>query len=371
MNPATSAAREFLGALTEKNDDGLVRRSFGITVKAGSLDEKRRCVRVIASTDSIDSYEEVVDQTWQLARYNKNSVVLYNHNRVGFLGLGGAPEHTLPIGYAEDVRMVDGHLEATLCFVDKNANPLAELVWQGFLQGSIRAVSVGFLPHSVYEETENDRDILHLADNELYEISAVAIPANADAVALSADGGGKERDRLRARARAANPKSPSARAEPPENTMDPKEVEKQLTAAEATITAQKTAIAGLEASVKTAQDAQKTAETALKTAETALETEKTEHEKAKASLLTATSEKSTSEGKLIEREVDDLVGKKITPAEKVEFLELRKSNPELFAKMVAKRADLVHVREVTKTETKRSRSGASSILGNARKRAAG
>jgi len=367
MTEPNETVRGLLSALAEKSDDGLVRRTFGITVKAGTLDEKRRCVRVIASTDSVDSYDEVVEQDWdkRLGRYNKNPVVLYNHNRVGFLGLGGAAADTLPVGYAEDTRMVNGQLEATLCFVDAEANPMAERVWQGFRQGSIRAVSVGFLPHSVYEEKDNDREILHLADNELYEISAVAIPANADAVALSA-GHSTERDRLRARARGA--KTTSAAAEPMEKTMDPKELAEKLKAAETKNAELSAQVSTLETKLKAAEDGSKTLETSLETAKTALKTAETSLAEKSAELATALSAKGESETKLIEREVEDLVGKKIAPAEKADFIKLRTSDPTLFKSMIAGRPDMPHTRGVVKEETKTK--GSSTILANANKKSA-
>ena len=47
-----------------------------------------------------------------------------------------------------------------------------------------------------------------------------------------------------------------------------------------------------------------------------------------------------AEGSLVEIEVEALVGKKITPAEKEMFVELRKTNPALFSKMVEQRSEL-------------------------------
>ena len=284
-----AAIQELLSALSEKGDDGIIHRTFGVTVKADTIDKKARSVRVIASTDSIDSYDEIVEQDWEkrLGRYKKNPVVLYNHNKSGFLGMGGAACDTLPIGSASDVRIVDGHLEATLHFVDDLANPMGEKVWQGFLQGSIRAVSVGFMPHSVREEKQNDVEILRLCDNELYEISAVAMPANADAVALSAESG-SERQRLRARARAAQEPNLTALAEKAKIQMDLaeqlKKAQDDLVAAAKAIETEK----ALSAEHKTAAE---TAQTALQTSETALKALETELEELKAKNALTTTEK--------------------------------------------------------------------------------
>lgn len=154
-----------------------------LEIKAG--DVQGRSVRVTASTESEDSYGDIVTQDWDLRRYERNPVVLYNHNSFGGMFGGARAEETLPIGSASDVRVVGGALEATLNFVTAEANPLAEKILQLFKQRAIRAVSVGFRPGAKREETRNGRDVYVLSKNELYEISVTPMGANADAVAKS------------------------------------------------------------------------------------------------------------------------------------------------------------------------------------------
>ncbi len=151
-----------------------------LQIKAPAIDKSARSVDVIASTDALDAYGERVTQDFDLARYKANPVVLWNHN-LGAIFSG--PQASLPIGYARNVGVRDGQLEATLVFVDEAANPLAELVWQGFLQNSIHAVSIGFNPGTVATEKENGQEYVRLSQNELYEISVTCMGANADAVA--------------------------------------------------------------------------------------------------------------------------------------------------------------------------------------------
>ena len=169
-------------------------RRFNLEVRAHKTDagEATRSFDVVASTTDEDSYSEVVIQNWDLSRYLGNPVVLWNHqSNGGFLGLT-EPEDSLPIGWASNVRVEKGKLLATLNFVDARANPLAEQVYQGMLQGSIRTVSVGFMPGKARmvprsemgldtwkDEDGNEAEILTLDENELYEISPTAIPANA------------------------------------------------------------------------------------------------------------------------------------------------------------------------------------------------
>jgi len=150
----------------------LIRRSHGISVRA--QDEAARSIDVIASSDAIDSYGEILVQDWDLERYKKNPVVLYGHNSWG-----------KPIGYASEVRVQDGQLLAKLHFVDARANPEAEQVWQGILQGSLRAVSVGFRSREASMRRIGEHDVYVLSGNELLEISVVPIPANPEAVALA------------------------------------------------------------------------------------------------------------------------------------------------------------------------------------------
>lgn len=160
----------------------LIQRAFTFEVRAANDGERK--LDVIASTDTIDAFGEVLVQDWDLERYKKNPVVLYDHNRWDY-----------PIGHAENVRVEDGKLLATLKFVDEKASPTAERVWQGIRQGSLRSVSVGFRTKNKPTVAEvNGKNVLVLSGNELVEISVVPIPANPDAVALAA----KSLERLRA-----------------------------------------------------------------------------------------------------------------------------------------------------------------------------
>jgi HK97 family phage prohead protease len=181
-----------------EEDDNIVRRTFGFQLEQKSINAEERTCEFICSTEAIDSYDEIVTQDWEkrLDRYRANPVVLYHHNRAAFFDKA---EDSLPIGYALDIKVItrDGQkkLWAKLKFVTSEANPLAERIWQGILQLSLRAVSVGFRPHSYKWEKINDVDQLVLSDNELYEISVVPMGANPDAVALSA-GQKTQRERL-------------------------------------------------------------------------------------------------------------------------------------------------------------------------------
>jgi HK97 family phage prohead protease len=308
MKTIPEALQELVSS--RRADGDVVHRTFGVSVKAGTLNEEERSVRVIASTEAIDSYDETVKQDWRLERYQKNPVVLWAHNRVGFLGMGGDPEKTLPIGHATDVAVVNGHLEATLNFADEAATPLAERVWQGFRQKSIRAVSVGFRPGKIVKTTDDDGNVLSvsLEQNELFEISAVPIPANADAVALSADERARERSALLARADGQENETMKFA----ELEAKAAELEKQLTALQGELAAKAEELtAAVAAKEKAEQELAELGDAPTK--------------------LKAAQERITElEGEAAERDVDALINEKLVPAQRDAFLALRKSNPEQF-----------------------------------------
>lgn len=130
-----------------------------------------RTADFICSTETVDGHGEIVKQNWKLSRYQKNPVVLWGHKH-----------SELPIGTASNVRVEGGQLKARIRFVSAAANPRAEEVWTGVKEGSIRMVSVGFMPHSVRQETHDGVERFVLDDNELFEISVVPIGSNPDAV---------------------------------------------------------------------------------------------------------------------------------------------------------------------------------------------
>ena len=133
---------------------------------------EKRSATFVASTDAIDSYGEIVEQVWDLARYRANPIVLYGHQ-----------SRELPIGMCTAVGVSGGKLECTIQFATANQNPVAERVWQLVQAQILRAVSVGFAPRTVRRETRDGKEVTVLSDNELHEISVVTIPANPEALA--------------------------------------------------------------------------------------------------------------------------------------------------------------------------------------------
>jgi HK97 family phage prohead protease len=115
----------------------------------------------------------------KLDRYRRNPVVLDTHDRYS----AGAV-----IGKAA-VKVVDRQLEATITFAE---TPRAEEAWQLVRGGFLRALSVGFMPGETQRISEGETAKLGEQQvqgpaiirktSELYEISVVPVPADADAL---------------------------------------------------------------------------------------------------------------------------------------------------------------------------------------------
>lgn len=281
--------------------EDLVTCAFEVKV----IDVANRTAEFVASTGVVDAHDEVVDQaTWQLGDYLKNPVVLFAHQ-----------SRELPIGKSLFTGLVGGRLECKIEFATEDMNPKAEQVWKMVQAKFLRAVSVGFLPRTYRWEMRDGVEVWVWADCILKEISVTPVPANPEALAKA--------KQLAPRA------STEAQAREGQEKTIMKTLE-QVTAELAKATAEK------ELTEKQLDDAKKSAES-LQAALTASE--------GTVKALTADRDSwkeraEKAEDAAIGAEVDALVGVKILPAEKDTFVELRKSNPKLFTKMVGDRPEL-------------------------------
>lgn len=149
----------------QRRTDAVVYSRAAVSADSASADS--RSVDVVASTEAIDSHGTILRQNWDLSRFRENPVVLYAHDR-----------HELPIGTASNVRVEAGQLRATLTFSSEALNPQAEQVWLNVKAGVLRGISVGFWPHTVRFEKQDDKEVLVLDDLELLEISVVPVGSN-------------------------------------------------------------------------------------------------------------------------------------------------------------------------------------------------
>lgn len=322
-------------------DTGLLTRA--LHVKA--IDVERRTVDFVASTDVVDSQDEIVDQsTWVLEDYLANPVVLFAHQ-----------SRELPIGQALDVGVRNGpsgqQLECKVEFATEELNPKAEQVFR-MVQGKfLRAVSVGFIPKTYRWEMRAGVEVWVWADCVLKEISVTPVPANPQALAkmksLARDvrrAGGAERgtlDQLRGVLSASKAVVESihskAKAPPVGGLPTPNAKEGTMSIEIEKALQENADLRAAKALAEQALDEANASVKALTTEKSALEAQNTTlvHER-DAALARAT----TAEDSLVELEVEALVGKKIAPAEKEMFVELRRTNATLFAKMIAQRSDL-------------------------------
>lgn len=286
---------------TTTRDSALVTRSHGMRVR--SVRAETREADFIASSAAVDSFDEIVEQIWDLERFLANPVVLFAHD-----------SHALPIGQATSVGMNEGNLECTIRFASADANPVAENVWQSVKEGTLRAVSVGFVPRDVRKELRDGAEVFVLSDNELHEISVVPIPANPEALA-----------KMRARARNA--------ATPQNDTETPIMTEAEKKALEDKLVEREGTVLRHEATIRTHEKALADTQTKV----TALEAQNV--------TLAAERDADRSEvqklrGAVVAKEVEALVGVKILPSETELYVELATSNRPLFEKMIAQRSDM-------------------------------
>jgi HK97 family phage prohead protease len=283
--------------------DGAVRRQVDFTVRA--VDEERRAVDFVFSTNSIDSQGDVVEQFWDLDRYKRNPVILYGHNRVGFLGPFNQ-EATLPIGRGETVKVTGGGLVGTVVFATAEQNPMADKVFQLVKGGFINAGSVGFRPGRILREQMPDgRELFRLgsadAPNELWEFSIVPIPANPDAVRKHVEFEHQQLHRLAAVITETESKG---------TNMDPKELQAALDKA--------------KAELAVAQSKATEADARVKTLELDVSKEKAAVAELDKQLKSATEKLELAETDLRAKFVDGIVGVYVYPAEKDDYVALTK-----------------------------------------------
>lgn len=317
-----------------------------LSLNEKSINKETRSARFVASTEAVDSYGEIVKQNWNLARYKANPIVLYNHQRNGT---------TLPIGTAE-TEMVGGKLECVITFASEKASPLAENVWNLVLEKVLRAVSVGFRPLDMRLEMHNGEEVFVLDNNELYEISVTPIGANPEALAKA-----KALAREAAAATRSNPGHASrAESEPKMDPLQKLSDERlvQITDLKSAVTVAEKTIADLTkerdtavTQVKELGDKVKSAEARVVTLDGSFaslvvlcaavgftlsgdEPREKQLEKFVGDVIKSNKELTD---KTIDAEVEALVGVKIDKSEKEGLVELRKTNPKLFEKLMANR----------------------------------
>jgi len=141
-----------------------------------AIDEKARKVIVVASDATLDRYGDTIDPTgWKTDAFQKNPVALIDHS-YSVADIVGQ----IPRTWVEARQFLSEHL-----FDPAGTNARADMAWAKLLNRSLRAVSVGFLALK-WAKRLNDQNEwtggFDFLEQELMEISWVAVPANPSAV---------------------------------------------------------------------------------------------------------------------------------------------------------------------------------------------
>jgi HK97 family phage prohead protease len=152
----------------------------------------------IASTATLDRFHEIIEPSgWRLDSYRSNPVFQNAHNYGDIL-------FTLGKALVTEVRSVgerQGLCQRIQFAVD--VNPVARIAYGLYKGGFLNAVSVGFIPlrwedGGTPAAQGGPAPRRRYLEQELLEVSAVAIPANPDALALGVKSGAVEKADLRA-----------------------------------------------------------------------------------------------------------------------------------------------------------------------------
>ena len=136
-----------------------------------SVDDDRRVIRGVATTPSVDRVGDVIDPLG--ATFAKTLPFLWQH------------AHDMPVGTTEFGKPTKAGIPFETQFVHPSQVESAtlkdrlQLAWDSVKTRLVSAVSIGFRPVK-YAFMENGG--IHFQEIEIYELSGVTIPANADAV---------------------------------------------------------------------------------------------------------------------------------------------------------------------------------------------
>lgn len=160
-----------------------------------------RKITFVASDGTRDSAGTVLNvDGWKLDRFNSNGIIGYQHKVYGGWDDTDSPDNVIGKGYAY---VKDGQLLVDVEFEPAEINELAEKIYQKLLFGSLKAVSVGFMPVGKgqwgkdEESLDGKNPTYYYAGQELLEVSVVNIPANPNALKKGLELQDSEMEQLR------------------------------------------------------------------------------------------------------------------------------------------------------------------------------
>jgi hypothetical protein len=141
-----------------------------------AIDEDKRRVTVVASDATLDRYgDTIAADGWKTANFEKNPVVLLDHWYVVEYIVGQCAKW-----WVEGGQFLNEH-----AFDPAGTNAKADMAWQKILNRSLRAVSVGFRALKWAKRLNEQNEWtggFDFLEQELLEVSWVAVPANPSAV---------------------------------------------------------------------------------------------------------------------------------------------------------------------------------------------
>jgi len=141
-------------------------------------------ITAVASTPDVDRYGDVVAPSWDLAAFKANPVIMHGHDYDGPV-----------VGRALEIELVGESLMMSVEFDESDTNPVGQRIANQFRSGFMSAFSVGFAPGKSTPRADLPKDHpafiekgagQYFEENQLLEVSAVAIPANPHALAVRA-----------------------------------------------------------------------------------------------------------------------------------------------------------------------------------------
>lgn len=145
-------------------------------MKATSLDAKKRTLDATISTNQVDRDGEIVEPSAfkdRIDTFMDNPVFLWMHN----------PEKV--VGNVTDVDIKKDRIDAKLQWREEGRSELSDEIFSLYEDGTLKTFSIGFRVFKMEfsEKEDGSPEPPKITDAELYEVSAVSIPANPGAVA--------------------------------------------------------------------------------------------------------------------------------------------------------------------------------------------
>lgn len=177
--------------------DQLTKRAAFHQARAIGSSKDRR-LRLRWTDQTFDDYETVlVMEGWDFSRFAKNSVFLWSHNWRG-PPLGNVDDAQILVDTERVLQrsgktVIDKAYDCDVSFSKSRNHSFSHLIYDLYIEGSLRATSAGFFPLERRKATDEDVETYGIPDesreraevwvrNKLCEISGCAIPGNENAV---------------------------------------------------------------------------------------------------------------------------------------------------------------------------------------------